>query len=190
MDMNGSKVKEKRKRRSLSLYGKVLLPIAVAVIVEIGICVTVLFLSGTVTAIKNEQYSEFHSTVVGRSEKLRNIFSEKQEFAKYYRSKIEERVQEIVAEKKRSMKDLLSDEALNDEVTIALTGEMEDMLKGSHCTGAFLVMDSNGTYNSSELCCGFYLRNSNPDSYDVRNYTVLRGSEKLLESVEYSVDEN
>lgn len=175
-------------KKSRSIYAKMILPLMVVVAIQLGICLVLLIFSGNLALLKNEKYSNLYTEVVSRSGKVQDMLVDKGEFVKYYKDKVEEHVLEILAEKNLSVADFSTNEELKELVAMELASDVEDMLRGSRSTGAFVVLEGNES--ESELRYGYYLRNSKPGSTDTKDYSILRGSERLVENADIELDDN
>ncbi len=180
--------KDKTIHKERTLFGKLIFPMIVVMLIQLGIGYGMFSLSGTMDKLKTERYNGFYEIVANRSEKIQDLMMEKRELAKAYKARLEEEIASLLTERNQTIADLYADSRLDDEIMQELTDEMEEMLKGSLSSGVFLVLEGNGVDNGVK--CGYYLRNSRPGMADTRYFSVLRGSEALLEQVEFATNVN
>ena len=179
---------KKQVHRGKTLFRKMIAPVSVILIFQVLCFYFALILSGNMDKLKNEKYSEFRTTVYRRAERVSDILVNKRNSVNFYKEKLEENIEEFLAERQRNVKDLYEDRALNDEIIADNADNIKELLKGSEGSGAFLILSGYGKEN--EQRCGYYLRNTKINSTDERYFTVLRGSEKILNQVGFTPSKN
>lgn len=176
------------KLKSRTMFHRLLIPILVIAMVQIGVCYGLVGLSGGMDNLKSGVYKEFHAVVKGRSGQIQNLLELESDYVKKYRGRIEQKVEAVLAEQDRNTKDLISDVSLNECVVGEVTDDIEEMIEAGMGTGAFIMLEGYG--EDSELKYGYYLRNTGTDSKEKKHYAVLRGTEKIIEQVEIPAHKN
>lgn len=174
--------------RGKSLFQKIIVPVGIILVVQVLCFYFALNLSGSMDKLKMEKYSEFRTTVYRRAENISDILVNKRNSVNFYKDKLEKNVEEYLTRNKHVTKDLYEDKALNDEIIADNADDIKELLKNSGGSGAFFVLTGYGPAN--EHRCGYYLRNTKISSTDERYFTVLRGSENILNQVGFSANKN
>lgn len=171
-----------------SIFGKVIILIIIMAVLQAGICFGALRISGTLRAVKNQIYDAFYSSVLKRAENVQDTFEDKSRSVEFYKDEMEARIEEILTDKNKKTEELKTDVQLNEEVIIEVADEIESLLRNSGGSGAFVVLDGYG--DDSAWYCGYYLRNLDLKSETQEQYTVLRGSDKVVNAVGVKKDDN
>lgn len=182
------KKSKKQVHKGKSMFQKMIAPIGIILIVQLLGFYLTLDLSGSMDKLKMEKYSEFRTTVYRRAERVSSILVDKRNLVNVYKEKLEESINEYLNEQQLTTRDLLYDAALNDDIILENADSIKEMLTSSGGSGAFLLLAGYGQTN--EQRCGYYLRNTKINSTDERYFTVLRGSENILNQVGFTSNKN
>lgn len=174
--------------KNRTMFRRLIIPILIVALVQVGICYGLVGLSGGVDKLKSEVYKEFHAIVNGRSEQLQNMLLLESDYVQKYKERIEQKVMETLDTQKKSIGDLDEDEQLNELIVLQVTDDIEEMIESGMGTGAFIVLDGYG--EGSEAKYGYYLRNTRIDSTEKKHYAVLRGTEEIVAKVEIPTHKN
>lgn len=181
-------VQKKKTSRGVSLFHRMMIPVIIILAVQLLGCFLVLGLSGNIDKLKREKYSQFHKVVAKRAERVGDILVDKRNCARVYKERLEGGIAAYLAGVQHTTEDLNKDAELNEDVIAQMADEIEELLKNSGGSGAFLILGGYG--EDSQTRCGYYLRNTNAKSTDERYFTVLRGSEHTLKQVEFSASKD
>lgn len=171
-----------------TMFRKMLVSVLLIAVLQVVISQGILLLSGTLSGVRNEKYNEMYDTMLKRADRLQDMMVEKRDLVKYYKSKLEGRISQILEEEQVWAEQLHTDVKLNEKIVVELSGELKDLLCCSQASGVFLVLDGYGEDDQRKY--GYYLRSAKPGSSDNQDLAVFRGSEDILDKVGISTDRN
>lgn len=158
-----------KKPKNISIFKKLLASMMAVVILQGVLFLSVLYINGGFYYLKENACENFSSTARARKNTLENLMVKGWSDLGDYPDRIQETIKAELENRGRSIQDLDSDKNLNNEIILAVSKNIMDLLRRNMITESFIIL--NG-YGDSEEYCGLLVRDLDPDTYS--------GTEDLL----------
>ncbi|MCH1984196.1 EAL domain-containing protein [Ruminococcus sp. OA3] len=158
-----------KKPKNISIFKKLLASMMAVVILQGVLFLSVLYINGGFHYLKENACESFSSTAGARKNTLENLMVKGWSDLGDYPNQIQGTIKTELKNRGRNIQDLKSDKNLNNEIILAVSEDIMDLLRRNMITESFIIL--NG-YGDSDEYCGLLVRDLDPDTYS--------GTEDLL----------
>lgn len=178
------KVKE---NRTISIRKKLLTVMLVVALLQGALFLVVLVSNGGMRYLKEHSFNTFYDTSALRGSRLETVMRNNMTDLGYSEEKINQTIQTELQQRNKSVTDMTGDKNLNNELLLAVSEHMLDLLHKSNVTETFLILDGYG--KDAKDHCGLMIRDLDPNTNGDSDTLLLEvGSHDIVNQLGIALD--
>lgn len=177
------------KNKTISIRKKLLIVMLVVVLLQGVLFLFVLVSNGGMGYLKEHSFNTFYDTSALRRSRLETVMVNNMTSLGNSEDRIQRIIQEELLKRNKSVTDMVGDKELNNQLLIAVSQHMLDLLHNSKATEAFLILDGYGSGEETNDHCGLMIRDLDPDTNtDTSDLLLEVGANDMVNQLGIALD--